>query len=287
MKGKTVIITGANSGIGKAAALALAKMGAHIVMICRNPERANLARQEIIQQSNNQQVDLFICDLSVQQQIRQLASKLLQTYPRIDVLLNNAGLMTSKRTITQDGLETTFATNHIAYFLLTNLLLPNINAAPNARIVNVASGIHPMIREVDFDNLQSEKSFQPFTAYALSKLGNILFTYELARRLAAAGSNTTVNCLHPGFVGSNFGQNDTGSLWMHWSMKLLKPFIRTPEKGAETAVYLASADKVTGISGQYFVDCKAASSSSLSYDTALAGRFWQATEKLAPLTTEA
>lgn len=285
MQNKTVIITGANSGIGKAAAIALAKMGAHIVMVCRNSEKGLAAKQEISNLSNNAKIDLLICDLSSQQQIRQLAQTIAQKYPQIDVLLNNAGLVMSERQLSEDGLEMTFATNHLSYFLLTNLLLPIITATPNSRIINVASGAHMLVRAVDFDNLQAEKSFNMWSAYGLSKLGNILFTYELARRLVAQGSSTTVNCLHPGVVGTNFAQSSNEPIWVRFGMKLLKPFIRTAEKGAETSIYLASSPDVAGISGKYFDTKKAIKSSDISYDTDVALRFWEISEKLtAPKT---
>ncbi|HRI26456.1 MAG TPA: SDR family oxidoreductase [Chitinophagales bacterium] len=280
MKEKVVIITGANSGIGKAAAIELAKQGAHIVMVCRNKEKAEAAKTDIIAQSGNQHIDLYICDLASQKQIRQLAAELRKNYPQIHVLLNNAGLIMADKQVTQDGLEMTFATNHLSYFLLTNLLLDVITATPQARIVNVSSGAHQMVRSIDFDNLQAEKSYSMWQVYGLSKLGNIFFTYELARRLAQQGCDTTVNCLHPGVVSTNFAQKETDAWWVKLGFKLLKPLIRTPEQGAETSIYLASSPDVAGISGKYFDSKKAVKSSPLSYNPDIAAQFWEVSRQL-------
>ncbi len=281
MQGKTVIITGANSGIGKAAAIALARQGAHIVMVCRNPQKGEQAQKETITQSANHHIDLHLCDLSSQTQIRQLAQTIIGAYPTINVLLNNAGILMSEKQLSEDGIEMTFASNHLSYFLLTNLLLETINATPHARIVNVSSGAHHFVRSVDFDNLQAEKSFNMWQAYGLSKLGNILFTYELARRLPKGG--TTVNCLHPGVVKSNFGQKENDVWWVKYGFPLLKPFIRTAEQGAETSIFLASSPEVEGVTGKYFDTKKSIKSSSISYDIQVAARFWQVSEQLTQL----
>ncbi|QQS30525.1 MAG: SDR family oxidoreductase [Sphingobacteriales bacterium] len=281
MQGKTVVITGANSGIGKAACMALAKQGAQIVMVCRNQEKGELARKDIIACSSNQQIDLFICDLASQQQIRRLAVELTTKFDRIDVLINNAGILMPDRQLSEDVIELTFATNHLAYFLLTRLLLKTLNNTPFSRIINMASGAHQIIRQVDFDNLQGEKSYNQWQAYGLSKLANILFTYELSRRQPQYGA--TVNCMHPGVVSTNFGQKKFNAGWIKLGFKILKPFIRTAEQGAETCVFLASSSEVKGISGKYFDTCKAVRSSAISYEPHIATRFWEISEQLTGL----
>ncbi|MFQ5793638.1 MAG: SDR family oxidoreductase [Candidatus Bipolaricaulia bacterium] len=244
MQGKTRIVTGANSGIGKATALGLAKLGVTVVMVCRNPRKGEAAMAEIKAQSGNESVDLMIADLSSQQSIRQLVADFTDRYQRLHVLINNAGLHLSRRFVTADGIETTFAVNHLASFLLTNLLLDVLKASAPARIVNVTSSAHS--RTMDFDNLQGEKQYNGMQTYTQSKLANILFTYELARRLE--GTGVTVNCLHPGTVRSGLQRN------LPRIFRLLRLFFATPEKGAETSIYLASSPEVEGVSGKYFSD---------------------------------
>lgn len=278
MTGKTVLITGANSGIGKAAATELAKQGAQIVMVCRDPIRGETARAEIMRASDSDDVDLLIADLSSQAEIRQLAAEFKATYDRLDVLVNNAGVINGSRTLTVDGLESTFALNHLAYFLLTHELLDVLKASPPARIVNVASMGHKL-GTIDFDDLQAEKRYDSLKAYNQSKLANILFTYELARRLA--GSDLTTNCLHPGVVATNFGAGNATLFGL--LVKLVKPFLRNPNKGAETTVHLASSPAVANVSGQYFVDCRPQRSSRESYDEAIAKRLWETSAALTNL----
>lgn len=278
MTGKTVLITGANSGIGKAAATELAKQGARIVMVCRDPDRGETARAEIMRASDSDDVDLLITDLASQAEIRQLAAEFKATYDRLDVLVNNAGVINGSRTLTVDGLESTFALNHLAYFLLTHELLDVLKASPPARIINVASMGHKL-GTIDFDDLQAEKRYDSLKAYNQSKLANILFTYELARRLA--GSDLTTNCLHPGVVATNFGAGNATLFGL--LVKLVKPFLRHPNKGAETTVHLASSPAVAGVSGQYFVDCRPQRSSRESYDEAIAKRLWETSAALTNL----
>ena len=275
MKGKICLVTGANSGIGKFTAIGLAESGAKVVMVCRDAERGRAARKEIASATGNENIDLLIADLSLSHSIQQLAGTVLSRYDRLDVLVNNAGAYAATRTLTGEGLEKTFALNHLGYFLLTNLLLDLIKSSAPARIVNVASEAHRRTR-IDFDDLMGERSYKAFRAYGQSKLANIMFTYELARRLE--GANVTANCLHPGVVATNFAHRDGGMIGF-----LLKTFgflMRRPAKGAETAVYLASSAEVDGVTGRYFIDKKEVRSSAASYDESTARRLWQVSEEL-------
>lgn len=275
MKGKTCLVTGANSGIGKYTAIGLAELGAKVVMVSRDEERGRLAREEIISVTGNDSVDLLIADLSSNRSIRHLADTVLSKYERLHVLVNNAGAYIGRRTLTVDGLETTFALNHLGYFLLTNLLLELIKSSAPARIVNVASGAHQRSR-IDFEDLMGERTYKGFRAYGQSKLANIMFTYELARRLE--GTNVTATCLHPGVVATNFARKDRGLVGF-----LINTFgflMRRPAKGAETAVYLASSAEVEGVSGRYFIDRKDVRSSAASYDESAARRLWQVSKEL-------
>ena len=277
MKNKYVLITGANSGIGKAAAKSLAIQGANIIMVCRNKEKGEKARREIIDYAGHDRIDLLTCDLASQKQIRQLAKQVLEKYERLDVLLNNAGLISNTKQLTEDGLEYTFAVNHIAYFLLTNLLLDLIVKTPRSRIVNVSSTAHKMIREIDYDNLQAEKSFDQWQTYSLSKLCNIFFTYTLAEQLK--DTDTTVNCLHPGVVNTGFGANLKG--WMKPAFEKLGKFLFiTPEKGAATSIYLSASPQIQGITGKYWNKRKQNRSSKLSYNKEDAQKIWTISEQL-------
>src|ERR671920_1335888 len=245
---KVCLITGATSGIGKATALGLANMGASVVMVGRDRGRGEAALAEIKEGSGNASVDLMLADLSSQEQVRRLADEFKETYTRLDVLINNAGGFHSKRITTADGLETTFAVNHLAYFLLTNLLLDVLEASAPSRIVNVSSGDHSN-GTIDFDDLQGEKGYRGAKAYSQSKLAAVLFTYELARRLE--GTGVSANCLHPGVVGTNLGSGVSGVFG--FMVRAMTPLMKSPEKGAETSIYLVSSPKVEGLSGRYFV----------------------------------
>jgi len=241
MTGKLCLITGASSGIGKEAAVGLAALGAHVVLVARDRKRGEAAVAEIQSRSARQAVDLMLADLSSQQSIRELAAAFKASYPRLDVLVNNAGLIISPRQLTGDGIEQTFALNHLGYFLLTNLLLEHLKASAPARIINVASeaqrgGI------LDFGDLQGAKRYSSFRAYSQSKLANIVFTYELAKRLA--GTGVTVNAVHPGAVATNFGASALGGV--NWVVTLAKPFMLTAAQGADTLVYLAASPVVEG-----------------------------------------
>ena len=275
MHNKTIIVTGANAGIGRITALELAKMGARVVMVCRDKERGAAAQQAIIAQTGNRQVDLLLADLSSQQAIRQLVKTIQQKYNRLDVLVNNAGAMFASWRVSVDGLEMTFALNHMNYFLLTTLLLDMLKASAPSRIVNVSSDAHQGA-QLNFADLQNEKRFMGFRVYGQSKLANIYFTYELARRLE--GTGVTVNALHPGFVATNFAKNNG---WLYRvGMFLMRPFAMNDQQGAATQIYLASSPEVEGITGKYFARKKAVASSNVSYDIAAAQKLWQASEEL-------
>lgn len=279
MKGKICLVTGANAGIGKATTLGLAKMGAAVVMVSRNQERGEAARAEIMAESENDAVDLMIADLSSQQSIRQLAEDFKTRYERLDVLVNNAGGIFGSRSLTVDGLEYTFALNHLSYFLLTNLLLERIKESSPARIVNVSSQAQADAT-INFDDLQSEQNYNARRVYGQSKLANILFTYELARRLD--GVDVTTNALHPGVVRTNFGRESTSRAFA-LMMRLISPFLASPEKGASTSIYLATAPGVEVMTGKYFIDKQEQKSNAESYDTAVAQRLWQVSEELTGL----
>lgn len=277
MQGKTCIVTGASSGIGKAAALELAARGANVVLVCRDADRGDVAMREVASQGGGT-VELFLADLSAQQDIRRVAAEILAKYPRVDVLVNNAGGIFGQRQLTADGLELTFALNHLAYFLLSNLLLERIRASAPARIINVSSGAHHMGR-LDWDNLQGEQGYSAMRAYGLSKLANVLFTYELARR--TAGTGVAVNCMHPGAVATSFAA--TGTKMMQTFFRLFKPLLRTPERGADTIVWLAASPEVEGVNGKFFMDRKETRSSRLSYDEQAARRLWDESARLVGL----
>src|ERR671914_52802 len=277
---KICLITGATSGIGKATAMGLANMGASVVMVGRDQGKGEAVMAEIKQKSNNASVDLMLADLSSQEEIRRLADEFKEAYPRLDVLINNAGLFRSTRITTADGLEMTFAVNHLACFLLTKLLLDVLKASSPSRIVNVSSGDHSN-GTIDFDDLQGEKGYKGPKAYSQSKLANVLFTYELARRLE--GTGITANCLHPGAgVRTNFGSGVTGVFGL--MVRSLRPLMKSPEKGAETSIYLASSPEVEGLSGRYFVKKAEARSSGMSYEERLARRLWEVSAQLTKLS---
>jgi NAD(P)-dependent dehydrogenase (short-subunit alcohol dehydrogenase family) len=279
MNGKTCIVTGASLGIGKEAAAALAGMGARVVMVCRDPGRGEAAMADVVGQSGNSNVELMIADLASLDAIRGLAAAYKQKHQQLHVLVNNAGAFNAGRTTTKDGFETTFGVNHLAYFLLTDLLLDVLKASAPARIVNVSSLAH-VGGHINFDDLQGEKSYNGRKAYGQSKLANVLFTYELARRLE--GTGVTANVLHPGVVRTGFGKNNPGIIGQLFEIGQVigRPFFISPAQGAATSIYLASAPDVEGVSGKYFVKCKAVDSNAESYDTTVAQRLWQVSEQL-------
>ena len=279
MQGKICMVTGANSGIGKATALALAQMGATVVMVCRDRARGEETRSEITTKSKNNAVDLLQADLSSQQSIRQLVEHFKQRYTHLHVLINNAGAAFTGRRETVDGLEMTFAVNYLAPFLLTNLLLDVLKASAPARIVNVSSASHKS-GYIQMDDLQGEKHNRSMRAYPQSKLAIVLFTYELARRLQ--GTGVTANCLDPGFVATNIGQTGA-SLPVRLLIKLIGSFGTSPEKGAKTSIYLASSPEVEGVTGKYFVKSLPKRSAAISYDESLQRQLWEQSAKLVNL----
>ncbi len=281
MREKVCLITGGNSGIGKATALGLANTGATVVVVSRDRGRGEAAIAEIKQKSANGSVDLTLADLSSQGSIRHLAKDFKDKYGRLHVLISNAGVFLGKRTVTVDGIETTFAVNHLAPFLLTNLLLDVLEASAPARIVNVTSS-GERSGTINFDDLQGERTYSGIRAYNQSKLAMILFTYELARRLE--GTGVSANCVHPGVVVTNLGRGGDG--FFGFLLKFMRPFFSSPEKGAETPIYLASSPEVEGVSGKYFAKKAEATSSAQSYNEEISRRLWQVSAELTKLSTQ-
>ena len=275
LDGKTCLITGATNGIGRVTAVALAGMGAELFLTYRDKARADETIAEIRQKTGNDKIHLLEADLGSQSQVRVAAAEFLAMGKPLHLLINNAGLGNTSRTITADGIETVFAVNHLAYFLLTMLLLDCIKRSAPSRIVNVASEAH-RFGTINFDDLGGEQRYRTLGAYSQSKLANILFTYELARRLA--GSGVSVNCLHPGGIASGLWTNN--GLFAQLIMKAAKPFLKTPEQGARTTIYLASSDEVAGVTGKYYADCKEKISNRESYDLDVANRLWEVSAQM-------
>ena len=282
MGGKTVLITGGTSGIGKAAAVALAAMGANVVIVGHNQERGEAAVEEIRVRSHNESVELMLADLSVKAEVRGLAEEFQERHDRLDVLANNAGLVQSKRTETPDGIETTLAINHLAPFLLTKLLLGRLEKSAPSRVITVSSEAQRW-GTMNFEDMQSRRKYRGFPVYGMTKLANIMFTYELAERLN--GTGVSANCLHPGSVGTNFGQNNRGPMALFF--RTFKPFMRSPEQGADTLIWLASSSEVEGISGKYFSDRKEIEAKKIAYDPAARCRLWEISEELTGLKVAA
>lgn len=275
------MVTGANAGIGKETALELARLGATVVLVCRSREKGEAARQEIIASTGNPRIELLLADLSSQASIRSMVEEFDAKFDRLDVLVNNAGVYLSERQESVDGLEMTFATNHLGYFLTTLLLWDKLVAGAPARVVNVSSDAHRSAK-LDFNDLQNKKNYQGFRVYSQSKLANILFTRELDRR--RGGADVTVNALHPGFIASNFGRNNKGLVG--FAMKHIVPwFARSVADGAKTSIYLATSPDAAGHSGEYYVDCQPVRSSNESYDQAAAARLWVESEALTQAIT--
>jgi retinol dehydrogenase 14 len=276
LRGKVVMVTGANSGMGKEISLALAAIGATVVMVSRDPSRGEAARVDVQEKTGNPQVELMIADLSWQQSIRHLVQEFQARHSQLHVLVNNAGVSLTKRVETEDGLETVFATNHLAPFLLTNLLLPVLTASAPARVVTVSSGVESMAK-IDFDDLQSVRSYNVIRTYNTSKLANVLFTYELARRLA--GTGVTANAVEPGFVKTN--------LKVPFPFSLFSLMRGSAVDGARPTVFLASSAEVEGVSGKFFSSKGAATKSSkISNDAEAAKRLWQVSAELTHLEAD-
>jgi len=289
MLGRVIVVTGANAGIGKATTLGLANMGATLVMVCRSRKRGEAALADIKRKSGRNSISLFLADLSSQASIRKLARDLEDRYPAIHVLINNAAIITRKRILTEDNLELQFAVNHLAYFLLTNLLLDRLKDSAKARILSVTSEVHK-VATLDFNDLQSEGTYRPNYVYAQTKLANLFFTYELARRLE--GTGVTCNCVHPGIIRTNLLAE-----YMRIPESLKTIYLRIPrwlrlvkrmrggsvEEGARALLYLAASPEVDGISGRYFQEQREVKSSQGSYDKESAERLWKSSLELVGL----
>jgi NAD(P)-dependent dehydrogenase (short-subunit alcohol dehydrogenase family) len=276
MKGKTMVATGATSGIGEAAVLELAGLGARIVIVARDEARAQATLRKLEAKAPGLGHRLHLADLSSMADTRKVGAAIAASEPRIDVLINNAGALFSDRRVTPEGLELTFALNHMAYFVLTEALRDKLVASAPARIVSTSSSAHLGVR-LDFDDLQSAKGYSGLRVYGRSKLANILFTRELARRLA--GTGVTANCFHPGVVATRFGDSSGGLAGLVFP--ILRPFFISPEKGGDTLFYLASSPAVAKTTGEYFVKRKIVAPSAAARDDAAAKRLWEASETLA------
>ena len=276
MKGKTIVATGATSGIGEVAVLKLAEMGARIVLVARDEVRAQATMRKLEAKAPKLGHRVHLADLSSMAETRKVGAAIAASEPRIDVLINNAGAIFSDRRVTPEGLELTFALNHMAYFVLTEALRDKLVASAPARIVSTSSGSHRSA-SLDFNDLQSAKGYKMLRVYGRSKLANVLFTRELARRLT--GTGVTANCLHPGAVATRFGDSSGG--WLPRLLPVLRLFFLSPEKGADTIVYLASSPEVANTTGEYFVERKIAEPSPAARDDAAAKTLWEASEALA------
>ena len=276
MNGKVCLVTGATDGIGKVSARVLAELGAKVIIVGRNPEKSAIVLAELRSISGNENIDLLMADLAVMQEVRDLAEQVISRYDRIDVLLNNAGGYFTKHKITSDGLEMTFALNHMSYFLLTNKLMELLKYSAPARIVNVSSDAHYGV-DIEFENLNGEQEYKAWKAYQKSKLANVLFTYELLKKVPG---NITVNCLHPGFVATNFGHNNGG--FFGPVLKIAQRISAiNPEEGAKTSIFLCSAPEVKGVSGKYFYKCQPKTSSRESRNMDTGKRLWQISSDIA------
>ncbi len=279
MKDKVCLVTGATAGLGKATARQLARQGATVIVVGRDPEKSRATVNEIKQQTGNPNVESMLADLSVQKEVRALAEQFKSKYQSLNVLVNNAGAIFLRHQESADGIEMTFALNHLNYFLLTNLLLDTLKASAPARIINVSSRAHVRVPGLNFDDLQNQKGYAGQQVYGQSKLANVLFTYELARRLE--GTRITVNALHPGFVATRFATNN--GVLARLARPLLDLFAISVEEGTQTMVYLATSPEVEGMTGKYFYRQQAIPSSPASYDEAAARRLWDVTAMMTGL----
>ena len=278
MDGRVCLVTGATSGIGRETALELARRGATVALVARDPVRGEGTLAEVKRAAAGAPPLLFRADLGSLPDVRRLAGEVSHRLPRLDVLVNNAGAIHMERKRSADGHEMTFAVNHLAPFLLTNLLLPKLRASAPARVVNVASDAHRPAT-LDLDDLMGERSYRGMRAYSQSKLANVLFTYELARRLD--GTGVTTNALHPGVVATGFGRNDPG--WLRVAVRLLSPFLLDARRGAATTLHVATAPELEGVTGRYFARSREADSSPASHDREAQRRLWEASERLTGL----
>jgi NAD(P)-dependent dehydrogenase (short-subunit alcohol dehydrogenase family) len=276
MEGKICLVTGANAGIGLETVRGLARMGATVVMACRSVEKGEKAREDVIRSTGNANVHLLQLDLGSQSDVRRFAAEFRAHYPKLDVLVNNAGVFCASFLWTEDGVETQLATNHVGHFLLTLLLLEPLKAAAPSRVVMVSSGLHSN-GQIDFHDLHNEKQYLPTSVYAQTKLANVLFANEFGRRFPGIG--VTANSLHPGAVRTRIAQKQSNIFYsMGWS--LLKPFMISPEKGAETSLYVATAPELQGVTGKYYDHCQEKEPAPAALDEELARRLWDETLKL-------
>jgi NAD(P)-dependent dehydrogenase (short-subunit alcohol dehydrogenase family) len=278
IEGKVCLVTGATSGIGQVSATALARDGARTIVVSRNPQKCERTVKRIQEETGNRQVSYYVADLASQDEIGSLVRRFEKDHDRLDVLVNNAGGFFLGRQESPDGIEMTWALDHLNYFLLTNLLLDIIQSSSPARIINVASGAHRR-GSLHFDDLQGEKGYEGWGAYAQAKLANVMFTYALARRLE--GTGVTVNAMHPGFTATGFAKNN-GPL-ARLAMSIARLFARSARKGAETVIYLAASPMVEEVSGKYFVDKKAVKSAPISYDSEAQEKLWRISEEMTNL----
>jgi NAD(P)-dependent dehydrogenase (short-subunit alcohol dehydrogenase family) len=281
LRGKTCLITGATNGIGRVSALELAKLGARVVLLGRDPQRTEETRAEVAQRATGPEPRVLLADLASLDQVRRAARDFLASGEPLHVLLNNAGVMNSTRHESTDGFEATFAVNHLAHFLFTNLLLQRIIASAPARIVNVSSDAHQFGGALDFADLNAKKSYRGMAAYGRSKLANVLFTRELSRRLE--GTRVTVNAVHPGGVRTGFGMNNEPS-FLKTLFGLVRPFLRSPEQGADTLIWACSAPELEGVTGSYFADRRPRRTHRNAKDDAAAQRLWDVSAKLTGLS---
>jgi len=279
LQDKVCVVTGATAGIGRVSAHRLAEMGATVIVVSRNPRKCDEVAAAIRQQTGHAAVEAMPADLSSLQGIRDLARRFLDAYPRLDVLLNNAGAIFTTRQVSADGIEMTWALNHLGYFLLTHLLMDALMAAPAARVINVSSDAH-LAGRIYFDDVQFERRrYSGFAAYSQSKLANVMHAYALARRLE--GTPISVNALHPGAVATDFGKNNSG-MWGK-VFKLFSRFTINPEEGAKTSIYLASSPEVAGITGKYFYRCRPKPSLRASYDVQAQEKLWRLSAEMVGL----
>jgi len=278
---KLCVVTGANSGIGKETVREFARQGAYVIMVCRNEQRAKDAKQEIIIDTGHTGIEIMLADLAIQHEVRELAEQITSEYDDIDLLVNNAGIIPGDREETIDGIEKTLAINHLAPFLLTNLLMDHLKKGSEARVVNVSSEVHRVgAQSFDLDNVQLQKDYTPMKAYGISKLCNVMFTHELAKR--CKDTSITTNSLHPGVVRTQLAEEAS------WLMKLFylvgKPFMRSPKSGAQTTIYLSTSEEVRSVSGKYFRNKKQKSPASIAYDDSITQALWEKSEKLTGLS---
>ncbi len=283
VKDRNCIVTGATSGIGEATARGLLNAGASVTMVVRSAEKAQRTATSLRNETGNPAIDFVLCDFASFASIRTAAAEILERMQRIDVLINNAGVVNLERELTQDGLEAVYGVNHLGYFLFTNLLLARIRESAPARIINVASHAHKFAK-IDFDDLEGERNWGSMSAYGQSKGCNILFTRELARRLE--GSGVTANSLHPGGVSTGLGANNQG-LFSQLIHPIAMFFMKSPDKGARTSIHLATSAEVTDVSGRYFANCREVSSTGQTRDMELAARLWEISARQCGLGAEA